>query len=100
MLRPPEELLDALRSAGFDERGAALAYQTLIVLVDAALLRRSSWTDVDLQTAWRRHAETLDPAAYPRFHEIAPHAAELTWEEVLESGLDLLLRGLELRLGQ
>jgi len=98
--RLTEELLDALRSAGFDERGAALAYQTLIVLVDAALLGRSSWTDDDLQTAWRRHAETLDPAAFPRFREVAPHAAELTWEEILDSGLDLLLQGLEQRLGR
>ena len=70
------------------------------VPADAALLGRSSWTDDDLQTAWRRHAETLDQAAFPRFREVAPHAAELTWEEILDSGLDLLLRGLEQRLGR
>jgi AcrR family transcriptional regulator len=94
-----EELLDALCSAGFDERAAALAYQSVIVLVDAALLGRSSWTDEDLQAAWSRHAQAVDPATYPRFREVAPHAATLTWEEILDSGLDLLLRGLEQRLG-
>jgi AcrR family transcriptional regulator len=94
-----EEMLDALRSAGFDERAAALAYQSVIVLVDAALLGRSSWTDEDLQAAWSRHAQAVDPATYPRFREVAPHAATLTWEEILDSGLDLLLRGLERRLG-
>jgi hypothetical protein len=36
-------------------------------------------------------------AAYV-FREVAPHAATLAWEEILESGLDLLLRGLEQRL--
>ena len=70
----------------------------VLVLVDAALLGRSSWTDDELQTAWRRHAETLDPSVFPRFSEVAPHAAELTWEEILDSGLDLLPRGLEERL--
>ena len=93
-----EEMLDALRSAGFDERGAALAYQSLITLVDAALLGRSSWTDEDLHAGWSRAAALSDPVAYPRFSEIAPHAATLKWHEILDSGLDLLLRGLEERL--
>ena len=93
-----EELLDALRGAGFEAREAALAYQSLIVLVDAALLGRSSWTDDDLQAAWRRSGSTLDPAAFPRFTEVAPHAATLSWEEILDSGVELLLRGLEQRL--
>ncbi|HET7758449.1 MAG TPA: TetR family transcriptional regulator [Gaiellaceae bacterium] len=93
-----EELLDALRSAGFDERGAALAYQSVVVLIDAALLGRGTSTDADLHAAWRNAQERLDPQTFPRFHEIAPHGATLGWEEILESGLDLLLRGLEQRL--
>jgi AcrR family transcriptional regulator len=97
--RLTEELLDALRTAGFDERGAALAYQSLIVLVDAALLGRSSWSDEDLHAGWSRAAALAEPDTYPRFGEIAPHAATLTWQEVLDSGLDLLLHGLERRLG-
>ena len=36
--RTTEELLDALRTAGFDEAGAALAYQTVISFLDGALL--------------------------------------------------------------
>jgi hypothetical protein len=91
-------MLDALRAAGFDERGAALAYQSLITLVDAALLGRSSWTDEDLHAGWSRAAALSDPQTYPRFSEIAPHAATLKWHEILDSGLDLLLRGLEERL--
>jgi len=93
-----EELLDALRTAGFDERGAALAYQSLVVLIDAALLGRGASTDADLHAAWRQAGESLDPATFPRFREIAPHAATLRWEEILEFGLDLLLRGLDQRL--
>jgi AcrR family transcriptional regulator len=93
-----EELLDALRSAGFDERGAALAYQSVVVLIDAALLGRGTSTDADLHAAWRNAQERLDPQTFPRFREVAPHGATLGWEEILESGLDLLLRGLEQRL--
>lgn len=93
-----EELLDALRSAGFDERGAALAYQSLVVLIDAALLGRGAATDADLHAGWRHGEATLDAQTFPRFLEVAPHAATLSWEEILESGLDLLLRGLEQRL--
>jgi AcrR family transcriptional regulator len=93
-----EELLDALRTAGFDARQAALAYQSVIVLVDAALLGRSGWTDEDLHEAWRHGAAAADGERFPRFSEVAPHAATLSWSEILDSGLDLLLRGLERRL--
>lgn len=93
-----EELLDALRTAGFEPREAALAYQSVIVLVDAALLGRSSWTDTALHEAWQLAAADTSPEHFPRFHEIAPHAATLSWEEILDSGIDLLLQGLEQRL--
>ena len=93
-----EQLLDALRGAGFDERGAALAYQSLVVLIDAALLGLGATTDADLHAGWRHGEATLDAQTFPRFLEVAPHAATLSWEEILESGLDLLLRGLEQRL--
>ena len=96
--RATEELLDALRVAGFDERGAALAYQTIIVFVDGALIGRSSWTDHDLQTAWAQNAATIDSERCPRYAEVAPHAARLTWNQVLDSGLSLLLAGLHARL--
>ena len=90
-----EELMDALRTGGFDERGAALAYQTIVVLVDGALLGRGPTTDNDLQNAWRRAAQAVDEQRYPRFAEVAPQAATLTWREIIESGVDLLLSGLE-----
>src|SRR5262249_49322290 len=93
-----EELLGALRAAGFDEPGAALPYQSLIVLIAAALLGRSSWTDDDLRQAWQQYADTLDAERFPRFAETAPHAAELSWDQILDSGLELLLAGLEQRL--
>lgn len=93
-----EELLDALRSAGFDERGAAVAYQSVVVLIDAALLGRGDSTDADLHAGWRYGEKALDPATFPRFREVAPHAATLSWDEILESGLELLVSGLEQRL--
>jgi AcrR family transcriptional regulator len=96
--RMTEELMDALRTGGFDERGAALAYQTIVVLIDGALLGRGPATDADLQRGWRRAAREIEIARYPRFAEVAPHAATLTWREIIESGLDVLLAGLEAQL--
>jgi AcrR family transcriptional regulator len=96
--RLTEELLDALRTAGFDEHGAALAYQTFVTLVDAALLGRSAWSDEDLQAGWSQVVASADPEAYPRVAEAAPRAATLRWQEILDSGVDLLLDGLERRL--
>jgi AcrR family transcriptional regulator len=93
-----EEILDALRAAGFDERGAALAYQTIVVFVDGALIGRSSRTDDDLQSAWARIAATADLGRYPRYAAAAQHAARLTWDEILDSGLSALLDGLRARL--
>jgi len=96
--RLTEELFDALRTAGFQPREAALAYQSAVTLIDAALLNRSSWTDDDLRASWKRVGRTVDPKRYPRVKEMAPRAATLTWQEILDSGVDLLLRGLEQRL--
>jgi AcrR family transcriptional regulator len=92
-----EDLLDALRDAGFDERGAAEAYQAFVVLLDSALIGRSSWDDAALQAAWQKGAAAVDASRYPRYAEIAPHAATLRWPVVLDVALDLLLRGLEER---
>jgi len=93
-----EEMLDALRTAGFDEPGAAEAYQAFVVLLDSALIGRSSWTDAELQAAWRRGAAVVDASVYPRFAEIAPRAAELTWPVMFAAALDILVGGLEARL--
>jgi AcrR family transcriptional regulator len=93
-----EELLDALRTAGFDAAGAALAYETIVVFVDGALLGRGAWTDDDLRSAWQQGGAWADRRRFPRFAEIAPHAARLRWSELLDSGLALLLDGLEARL--
>jgi hypothetical protein len=37
----------------------------------------------------------VDAERYPRFAEIAPRAAELTWTAILNQSIDLLLGGLE-----
>jgi AcrR family transcriptional regulator len=93
-----EEMLDALRTAGFDERGTAEAYQAFVVLLDSALIGRSQWTDAELQAAWRRGAAAVDASVYPRFAEVAPRAAELTWPVMFDVALDVLVQGVEARL--
>jgi AcrR family transcriptional regulator len=96
--RTTEELLDALRTAGFDEAGAALAYQTVISFLDGALLEWPRETYGGAQ-GWERVGQTVDADAYPRIAEIAPHAAKLGWDEIFWTGFELLLQGLEARLG-
>jgi len=95
--RTTEELLDALRSAGFDEPGAALAYQTLISFLDGALLDWPRETYA-VGKGWERITRTVDPDTYPRMAEIAPHAAKLSWDEVFWSGFELLIDGLQQQL--
>ena len=95
--RTTEELLDALRTAGFDEAGAALAYQTLISFLDGALLEWPRET-YGGDRGWERIERTVDPEAYPRMAEIAPHAAQLGWDELFWTGFDLLIAGLETQL--
>jgi TetR/AcrR family transcriptional regulator, tetracycline repressor protein len=92
-----EEVLDALRAGGFEPRAAALAYQTVVILIDSALLAGGATTDRARQAAWRRAAKVVDPRNFPRFAEVAPQAATLTWREILDSSLDLLVAGLEER---
>jgi len=95
--RTTEELLDALRTAGFDEAGAALAYQTVISFIDGALLEWPRETYGGAK-GWERISRTVDPESYPRMAEIAPHASRLGWDEIFWSGYDLLIQGLEARL--
>ena len=95
--RTTEELLDALRTAGFDEAGAALAYQTVISFLDGALLEWPRETYASGK-GWERISRTVDPETYPRMAEIAPHAAKLGWDEIFWTGFELLMQGLESRL--
>jgi AcrR family transcriptional regulator len=90
-----EELMDALRTAGFRGKRAWLAYQTLIFFLDAPLLR---WPPVPPGVMWRTSAERLDPAAAPHFVALARHARAYEWDDVYEHGLWLLLDGLEQQL--
>jgi hypothetical protein len=95
--RTTEYILDALRVGGFDAAGAALAYQTLICFLDGALL---GWPPESYHAneLWGAVVGRIDTARFPRQHEVAPHAARLRWDDVWESGLDLLLTGLRARL--
>jgi AcrR family transcriptional regulator len=92
-----EEMMDALQTGGFDGEQAWLAYQTLIFFLDAPLLH---WPPVAPGTIWEEAVERLDPAKARHFVSLAPHASSYAWDDVYEHGLQLLLDGLEARLGR
>ncbi len=89
-----EELMGALTDAGFSATDVALLYQTLICFLDAALLHwpRSIW---NVRDPWEYAAREIDPARFPRLAATAPHAAELDWDQVFSTGLELFLLGLQ-----
>lgn len=93
-LAPIEELLDALRAAGLPPERSVLAYHVLVWMLDGILLA-SSYGDAPVNEVWLRTAEQVDPAAFPRLVEAAPHAARVTARQIFELGADLLVRGLE-----
>jgi AcrR family transcriptional regulator len=88
-----EELLDALRTAGLSEEQAAVSYGALVGCLDGMLLARYL-TSYDAAEVWRHGARTLDAARYPRYLEVAPHAAEVGGPAIFERGLELLLAGI------
>jgi AcrR family transcriptional regulator len=96
-LRPTEEIYDALRSAGFDEVETANAYLTLIFLLDGALFSRP-YPFSTVGDAAGYGASVVDPEQFPRYAEIGPRVAEVSWEQVYGLGVDLLISGLEARL--
>lgn len=94
---PTEEIFDALRSAGFDALETANAYLTLIFLLDGALLSRPFPFSIVGEAAAFAAAQ-VDPEQFPRYAEIGPRAAEVSWDEVYGLGVELLIRGLETKL--
>jgi hypothetical protein len=85
--------MDALATAGFDEAGVALAFQTLVSFLDGALLHWP-WTSSGM-LGWEGVVDSVDPARYPRIVATARHARLASWDEVFATGLDLFLGGLE-----
>jgi AcrR family transcriptional regulator len=92
-----EEMMDALQTGGFRGRDAWLAYQTLIFFLDTPLLR---WPAVAPGPVWTEAVRQLDPAEARHFVALAPHASSYSWDDVYDDGLQLLLDGLEARLGR
>jgi hypothetical protein len=88
-----EEIMEALAASGLDPPTVALAYQTLIAFLDGALLHwpRSTWR---VTGDWEWIAAHGDRSRYPRMVETARFAAALEWDDIFNTGLELLLRGL------
>ena len=92
----PEEIYAALRAAGFDEEATVTGYGAIALFVNGALMRGSPATS-GTSSRWD-DAPSFEPADFPRISELLPFAHPLTWRQLFDRGLSLLLAGLELEL--
>ena len=89
----PQEIYAALRDAGFDAETTVRAYGAIALSVNGSLQRGSPATS-GASSRWDA-APPIDPERFPRITELLPHAHSLAWQELFDTGLELLLDGLD-----
>jgi AcrR family transcriptional regulator len=91
-----EELMDALTVSGLDPPDVAVAYNALVGCLDGMLLA-GYLTSYSAREVWEAGQAFADPHRFPRYREVAPHAAQLAGADIFAFGVDLLLDGIEAR---
>lgn len=103
VLRLVEDLLDALRQAGFDHDTALHAYRTLMNYTKGYVLTEVRGFGLEAEDA---HLPPLfrqprpDPDDYPRIVELAPYLEGVDHDEEFVFGLRSILTGIEAELEQ
>lgn len=95
-LRPVEQTVAVLRSAGLTDEEAASAFWALLAYMTGALLAEVAWQLGLSETdhAWRHEdLEALDPATFPALSAMGTTMTAAGWETEYERGLELLLAG-------
>lgn len=99
-LRPLEDLLELLDSAGFEPRSALYAYRLFIGFLHGHVLNelQEHLDDPDeTDDLLRMGLHVLPPREFPRLRALAPALATYDGAKELEEGLDILLAGLRAR---
>jgi AcrR family transcriptional regulator len=102
-LRPVEQLLDRLIGAGFDPVDALHVYRTFIGLLYGHVLTELQELTADLDETddlLRLGLQALPLRDFPRIRGLATTLAEYDGAAELDASLDILLTGLNRRLGR
>lgn len=99
-LRPVEDLLQLLATAGFDPHGALYAYRLFMGFLQGHVLNElQERLDAPNETddVLRLGLHRLPPDEFPRLRSLAGHLASYDGERELNEGLDIVLAGLRAR---
>jgi AcrR family transcriptional regulator len=100
VLRTGNAGLGIMLEAGFDKREATRAWRSLFTYTFGSVAFTPESVSAEVQREWRARLASLDAAELPWLTDAAPEAAEaMSGGEQFRNGLDLILDGLELRLG-
>jgi hypothetical protein len=103
-LKPMEFALRIFRAAGLSERDTAQAFHAFGGYIQGfVMMERTGISGATKAEHLKAHAElagALSPDEFAAFRAISPYFAECDQDEQFEFGLDLLIRGLESKVGR
>lgn len=91
-MMPAELVVSAALAAGFTPPAAAFAYRTIVLFVDSVLLGTTLRGEAGHGSWGSLPAELLDQL--PAVRRAAPYADSLTYREIFDYGVDLLIAGI------
>ena len=100
VLRSGNAGLGIMLEAGFDKREATRAWRSLFTYTFGSVAFTPESVSAEDKREWSARLASLDAEELPWLADAAPEAAEaMSGPEQFRNGLDLILDGLELRLG-
>jgi AcrR family transcriptional regulator len=100
VLRTGNAALGIMIEAGFDKREATRAWRSLFTFTFGSVAFTPESVSAEVEREWRARLASIDAEELAWLADAAPEAAEaMSGAEQFRNGLDLILDGLELRLG-
>lgn len=98
-----DDLLRAMRAAGLNDNDAALCYRTYADFILAYAGTRAQYELLDAEVrqadidAWSDVYGALPSDEFPNIADLAPHLATLEDDQVLQTGLQMIIDGIALK---
>jgi len=100
VLRTGDAALGIMHEAGFDKREATRAWRSLFTYTFGFVAFTPESVSEDVEREWRARLASLDAEELPWLADAVPEATDaMSGSEQFYNGLDLILDGLERRLG-